>query len=345
MIETISRRSLYDAVWSEPVYKVAKRFGITAHALSKKCRNHDIPVPERGYWRRMSCGGVTTIPPLPFREHGDRIRIGFKQPISGSGAASRVMDSERESLMAASRSSDKSRDGDELVSTVARSLNQRLVELQNCGGEILTVSVSALVSVSITSGNISRVVALVDELILLLEGAGYELQRSNEGLAISVGDELVPIAISELVQSKGELHELTPGDLVLIMGDGKTGPGVRQRFADSAMQRVEDLLPLVIGSLAAFGACAERRRRKAKIRPEIQRGVVLVQQEINRMSTLINRFENAADRPNVEREVEELIDWALEAVARRALRRAEAAVERGPKVRAPEALMRRERRA
>ena len=346
MTRTISRRSLYEAVWSEPVYKVAERFGITAYALAKKCRNQDIPVPERGYWKRMSCGGVTSIPSLPFKEDGDRIRIGFKQPIAGIGEPPCLTYDGKDLFVKTDHSLAASDVGNELGSNAARSLNQRLVELRNCGATTLTISASSLINVSITTGNISRVVALADELILLLKGAGYELQRSSGGLAISVGNVLVPIAITELVQPKTDVHEPAPDNLVLIIGEGKTGPGVRQRFADSPSQRVEDLLPLVIGSVAALGACAERRRRRAKIKPEIERGVVLVQKEIDRMSTLIRRFENASDRANVEKDIEEMIEWALEGVARRMLTCAEATtVEGRSESLSPDAVMRSARRA
>jgi hypothetical protein len=60
----LTRQELYDRVWSEPVYKVAERYGISGVALAKKCRNFGIPLPERGYWNRLQAGKKVRKTPL-----------------------------------------------------------------------------------------------------------------------------------------------------------------------------------------------------------------------------------------------------------------------------------------
>ncbi len=50
------RKKLYDEVWSEPTQKVAARYGISDVALSKVCRQLNIPKPPRGYWAKKSAG-------------------------------------------------------------------------------------------------------------------------------------------------------------------------------------------------------------------------------------------------------------------------------------------------
>ena len=46
---TVSRESLYEQVWSEPVLKVATRYQISGTALAKICRKMQVPVPPPGY--------------------------------------------------------------------------------------------------------------------------------------------------------------------------------------------------------------------------------------------------------------------------------------------------------
>lgn len=43
----LTRRDLYEAVWLEPMSKLAKRFGVSGVALAKICRRHEIPLSER----------------------------------------------------------------------------------------------------------------------------------------------------------------------------------------------------------------------------------------------------------------------------------------------------------
>ena len=76
----LTREQLYDLVWSEAMQKLGRQIGISDVALAKHCRNHNIPVPERGYWNKLSAGKKVTRKPLPLRDLGsiDRIEISGK---------------------------------------------------------------------------------------------------------------------------------------------------------------------------------------------------------------------------------------------------------------------------
>jgi hypothetical protein len=52
----VSRQALYDQVWSTPMTKLAKNYGISDVALAKTCKRLDIPYPECGYWRKKETG-------------------------------------------------------------------------------------------------------------------------------------------------------------------------------------------------------------------------------------------------------------------------------------------------
>jgi hypothetical protein len=61
----LTRDQLYELVWSEPVRKVAQRFGLSDRGLAKLCERHAIPVPGRGYWRLKETGHRVRRLPLP----------------------------------------------------------------------------------------------------------------------------------------------------------------------------------------------------------------------------------------------------------------------------------------
>ena len=61
----ISRKELYDLVWSEPMTTVSKRFGLSDNGLRKHCKSMNIPTPPAGYWAKLKFGKQTKIIPLP----------------------------------------------------------------------------------------------------------------------------------------------------------------------------------------------------------------------------------------------------------------------------------------
>jgi AcrR family transcriptional regulator len=64
----LSRKELYERVWSEPLSVVAKQMGLSANALAKICNRLLVPYPPRGYWLRRGAGrgpGRPSLPPAP----------------------------------------------------------------------------------------------------------------------------------------------------------------------------------------------------------------------------------------------------------------------------------------
>jgi hypothetical protein len=65
MTITVTRRQLYDLVWSEPILRLATRYGISNVGLAKICRKYDIPRPPRGYWAKKEFGKAPPQIKLP----------------------------------------------------------------------------------------------------------------------------------------------------------------------------------------------------------------------------------------------------------------------------------------
>lgn len=80
----MTRNELYRAVWSDPVFHVAKRIGISNRGLLDICRSAEVPTPPRGYWRRIQTGQTPEKSPLV--RPGDDSNI----PISLDGTAANV---------------------------------------------------------------------------------------------------------------------------------------------------------------------------------------------------------------------------------------------------------------
>ena len=57
--QELTRRAMYDLVWSRPMTKVAEDLGISDVGLKKICDKHRVPTPPRGYWAKRDAGKPT----------------------------------------------------------------------------------------------------------------------------------------------------------------------------------------------------------------------------------------------------------------------------------------------
>jgi hypothetical protein len=55
---SLTRRELYDLVWTTPMQHLAKKFGLSGPGMAKLCRRHGVPVPPRGYWAQLRYGKI-----------------------------------------------------------------------------------------------------------------------------------------------------------------------------------------------------------------------------------------------------------------------------------------------
>lgn len=71
----LTRKELYDLVWSKPLRDLAEEFGMPDVALGKWCRKMDIPRPGRGYWQKLEAGKKPRRKRLPRPEEKDALHI------------------------------------------------------------------------------------------------------------------------------------------------------------------------------------------------------------------------------------------------------------------------------
>ncbi len=72
-MSTFTRKELYKLVWSKPMTEVSKKIGVSDVAVAKRCRRNNIPVPGRGYWRKLETGAKLPKIPLPKWKGPDEI--------------------------------------------------------------------------------------------------------------------------------------------------------------------------------------------------------------------------------------------------------------------------------
>jgi hypothetical protein len=61
---TISRRQLYEDIWSTPLGELSRKYGISNEAIARACKRHSVPRPSQGYWSKKRAGWADPPPPL-----------------------------------------------------------------------------------------------------------------------------------------------------------------------------------------------------------------------------------------------------------------------------------------
>jgi hypothetical protein len=69
----VTREDLYVLVWTEPMLKVAARFGVSSSYMARVCMLLNVPRPERGYWAKLAVGKAPKRPILPEPRPGDSL--------------------------------------------------------------------------------------------------------------------------------------------------------------------------------------------------------------------------------------------------------------------------------
>ena len=70
---SVTREKLYNEIWTEPITKVSKRYGVSDSYLIRILKSLNIPRPSIGYWATLAAGTQPAKPPLPAAKLGDAV--------------------------------------------------------------------------------------------------------------------------------------------------------------------------------------------------------------------------------------------------------------------------------
>lgn len=80
----MTRKELYNLVWSQAIHKLSTTFGISDVGLAKLCARHNIPTPPRGYWAKKQAGKSVRRESLPNPKDNHEIPLPSKQTTPSS---------------------------------------------------------------------------------------------------------------------------------------------------------------------------------------------------------------------------------------------------------------------
>ncbi|MET0254808.1 MAG: hypothetical protein ABW193_03395, partial [Luteibacter sp.] len=83
-VRVVTRQSLYEEVWAEPIVKVAARYGVSDVGFAKACRQMLIPLPPRGHWAKLKAGKLSDQALLPPATANTPTEARFHMPEAGT---------------------------------------------------------------------------------------------------------------------------------------------------------------------------------------------------------------------------------------------------------------------
>lgn len=302
----LTRRELYDLVWSKPMATLAGEFGLSDVGLAKICERHRVPHPPRGYWAKLAAGKpVRKAHFKEISEHAlNRITI---QPGSSHlpPAIREVVERTRAEQKALKASREPSPPAQVAVLDLAeihKSVRASARALRKAKPEagIVRAFGEGLCGIQVGKRSVERTITLLHELAVRLAAKDLPLEPTGHGMQVQRGQETVAFVLKE--KTRREKHVLTADELeaeerrqarfrrsladrAYLMTMGRTYPewdtvytgalvievagydnGLRKTWADGKTQTLETLLDSIVDGIELLLAARKVDREQREER-------------------------------------------------------------------------------
>jgi hypothetical protein len=317
----IDRTDLYRLVWSEPLTKLAERYGLSDVGLRKVCVRHDIPLPPQGYRRQVAAGRTPKPVPLPKSKTGTMVEFMSPSPPpvrqTADDAFAPLIEREgrpENRIVVAAEPDD--------IHPVAKRILKALKAAKPDKYGAVVYEGQDPFRVRVPPGSVDRAVALIDAFVKALVGRRIEVRTGGQGsggAGIMIADEPGRITIEEASQrqphksteaekaltrrygySSAPMYDFVPSGVMTIqIASAKYQDGVRSLWKDGRTRKVELCLNEVMVGLYLSARSAAETKRKAAIREE------RAEQENARRAAL------RSERASAQRQLDELETQSL----------------------------------
>jgi len=280
----LTRKELYDLVWSESLTALSKRFNVTYSVLRRICTKMNIPVPPNGHWVKLRFGKPITVIDLPTGYEGvNEVQISPTESkdsvpnvltITKKSAVDEIMSDKTLTLTV----SQKLTDPDELVQTAQKQLMEYKYNKYNDNG---MVRYEGALTIRVSRSNIGRALRFMNTLIKLIKARGHTIE-AKYSQSIYIDDEHFYFKLMEKTkkgspdpkwgfprfESTGLLYFEIRGVFGRIWIDGKVL--IEERLAS---------IPAKIESTIYFWKENHRINEEAKLKREEQERIIRQQRE------------------------------------------------------------------
>lgn len=324
----LTRQELYEQVWTTPVSRLCRRYGLSDVGLRKTCKRHDIPLPPLGYWSKIQHGKEVQQTPLPPSAEGEADRISFvlyavtEEGRSGFKDVEKLLEREKDPQMRIDVSQELN-DPLPVVERTWKSLRSAKVDEHG----LVRPRARRCLDVHVSPANIDRAMRVWDALLRALEVRGIEVSQGDEQrptTCISVAGERFCISVDEVLDKKErpltdkEKEEQRiwswwhtrpkyvhfPSGRLSLYAHGGPALGRRRTWSDCAKAPVERMLNTFLRGI--YGLIEANRIRRAEQERENQRRA---EEARRRREEEERRRREEEQRLAEQRRFEQLLGW------------------------------------
>jgi len=339
---TIHRDDLYHQVWQTPVSRLAPKYGISDVGLKKICRKLNVPTPPLGYWAKVQHNIRVEKTPLPKLKHGEPqthtiniIHHAIEDEIEFSTEAQEII-SKIVPIKVPVRLSSPHPLVIKTRAALMKAKSDKYGCLYNWHKKHLDIRVS--------TGFLNRALRIMNCLIRALEKHGFEVSIGNEnesaGTYVIILEEKIKFYIQEksrrtdhipTEKEKEDLkrwhyasfdkYDYNPSGKLTLKIDAWSASGIRKRWSDGKIQRVENLLTELVVNIVKVADIKrtdriEREERMRRWEEERKR-----QAELERLHQIeeerLQELENQANRWLKSKQLREYIYAVVDAASER----------------------------
>ncbi len=197
--QKLTRKELYDLVWSTPFAKLAKIYAISDAGLRKNCVKMGIPIPDFGHWAKVQHNKDLRIKELPenhdgvnevtffLREEVDTVNK--RMPSANTKLTKGIADKEEDNFIVPERLTNPCN----LIIRARESYNKfRHWRFTN----ILMPDYREL-NISATQDNLGRALRFMDTFIKIMENRGHKIYIKNNDTILEIKGEEFKISLRE----------------------------------------------------------------------------------------------------------------------------------------------------
>lgn len=199
-ITKLTRKELYEKVWSEPIIKLAELYGFSDVWLARICKRNNIPRPPRGYWARIQSGQRVQKTSLPKGDNDTIIEITTHDPALKKERALSSQNHSSRKLLKSIIITEKSIGPHPLISRSAD-----ILELadQDCSG--LIPHQKGCLDIQVSKSSLQRALLILNTLLNSLILMSFEISLCDNFTRVSKDEVSFNISINEEMDRRKRL--------------------------------------------------------------------------------------------------------------------------------------------
>lgn len=258
---TLTRKELYDLVWSVSMVSLTRMYRITSSSLRKTCTKMEIPIPKAGHWEKLKWGKQVAIEKLNETYTGESSVILIVKNDQDEEVGTSPLEILRNKIEKDTRLSLKVplklTDPDKLIVAARDSLNSKAHKDYHNG--MLSTAHEEL-SIKVSPEFVSRALRFMDTLIKALKARGHRVYIRNWETCASIFDEEFIISFKEKTKRVPPRNKIGSSDFepTGLLYFKATRISYHKDWIDKTM-KLEDQLSSIIAGMEIE---AERRKKE-----------------------------------------------------------------------------------